>query len=243
MFRDSKYIIKGILKGIGFFAIYAALMMIFQSLFLIGFMAVKAAQGVRDESLLTAFAADNLLGCVLISNILIGAIFFLICKNGKNSIAKTWKLNPFTWKAAATASVCTLAYSVMFILAKNRIGISEPDIVTASADYYSAIFRGLGSIMLCLNLLVAAPIVEEIVLRGVVYNRIESTAGNRAAIIGSALLFGLMHIMAGGATLAAGAFIMGLILGYIYAKTNSLWVCIIAHSAANLPDIYLYLMQ
>lgn len=75
------------------------------------------------------------------------------------------------------------------------------------------------------------------------YNQIESTAGSRTAIIGSALLFGLMHIMAGGATLAAGAFLMGLILGYIYASTNSLWVCIIAHSVANLPEIYLYLMQ
>lgn len=243
MVRNNRYSIKGILKGIGFFAIYAVMMTVFQSLFSVAFMAIKAAQGVGEQSLLTEFATDNMLGSILVSNILIGTIFFLICKSGDRSVAKVWKLYTFTWKAAAAASVCTLAYSILFTFVQNSFGISSPDIITDSAEYYSSVCRGLGVIILCLNLLVAAPIVEEIVLRGVVYNRIESITNSCTAIIVSALLFGLMHIMAGGAALAAGAFIIGLILGYIYARTKSLWVCIIAHSAANLPDIYLYLMQ
>lgn len=243
MVRNNTYSIKGILKGVGFFAIYAAMMMTFQALLSVVFMTAKALQGVRDEAILTVFATDNLLGSVLISNIFIGTAFFLICKTGGKSIAKVWKLNPFTWKAAATASVCTFAYTILFILAKNHLGISEPDVTTASADYYSSIFRGFGVIMLSLNILVAAPIVEEIVLRGVVFNQIESTTDSRTAIIGSALLFGLMHIMAGGAALVAGAFLIGLILGVIYARTKNLWVCIIAHAAANLPEVYFYLIQ
>lgn len=238
MALNKKYNIKGILKGIGYFLLYAVMMMLFQSFLSIMFIAIKAAQGVRDESLLTSFATDNMLGSILISNILIGLVFFLIYK----PIIKAWKLNPFTWKAAAIASACTLAYTILFILVKNSLGVSEPDVITESAQYYSTIFPGFGLTMMCLNLLVVAPIVEEIVLRGVVYNQIESTTNNYTAIIVSALLFGLIHITAGGATLAVGAFLIGLILAYIYARTKSLWVCIIAHSIANLPDIYIYQM-
>lgn len=243
MALNRKYSIKGILKGIGYFLLYAVMMMLFQSFLSIIFIAIKAAQGVRDESLLTSFATDNMLGSILISNILIGLVFFLIYKIRRTPIIKAWKLNPFTWKAAAIASACTLAYTILFILVKNSLGVSEPDVITESAQYYSTIFPGFGLTMMCLNLLVVAPIVEEIVLRGVVYNQIESTTNNYTAIIVSALLFGLIHITAGGATLAVGAFLIGLILAYIYARTKSLWVCIIAHSIANLPDIYLYLMS
>lgn len=242
MVSDSRFRITGILKGIGYFVVYAVLMMIFQALLSIGFMAIMAAQGVRSESLLTSFANDNMLGSILGANILIGLVFVLIFKNRKRSIIKAWKLRIFTFNEVAVASVCTLTFTVLFILVKNILVVDEPDTIAASANYYATVFPGLGVLMLCLNLLIFAPVVEEIVLRGVVYNQIGSTTNKCTAIIGSALLFGVMHIMAGGLVLASGAFLMGVILGCIYARTNSLWVCIIAHSVANLPDIYLYLI-
>lgn len=49
-----------------------------------------------------------------------------------------------------------------------------------------------------------------------------------------------MHIAAGGSVLALGAIIMGAILGYIFYKYDSLWICIISHIAANLPDFILF---
>ena len=61
------------------------------------------------------------------------------------------------------------------------------------------------------------------------------------AIILSSLLFGLMHVLAGGLVLAVGAVLMGLVFALIFAKTNSLPACIIAHAAANLPDLVTYL--
>jgi membrane protease YdiL (CAAX protease family) len=43
--------------------------------------------------------------------------------------------------------------------------------------------------------------------------------------------------------LAVGAILMGLIFALIFAKTNSLTVCIIAHAVANIPDFFIYLTQ
>ena len=112
-----------------------------------------------------------------------------------------------------------------------------------SANYYSGIAPGLGFFLMLLNLLVAAPVVEEIVMRGVVYTRIENAVGSKSAIIISSLLFGLMHVSAGGLILAIGAVLMGLVFALIFAKTNSLWVCIVAHSFANIPDLLLYFIN
>ena len=87
-----------------------------------------------------------------------------------------------------------------------------------------------------LNVLVIAPVAEELALRGIIYTRIEKELKPIVAIIVSAVLFGLMHFMAGGIILVAGAAIMGLVFGLLMYKYRSLWICIIAHICANLPD-------
>lgn len=46
--------------------------------------------------------------------------------------------------------------------------------------------------------------------------------------------------MAGGIILVIGTTLMALVFGYIFYKFKSLWVCIIAHAIANLPDFILY---
>ena len=49
-----------------------------------------------------------------------------------------------------------------------------------------------------------------------------------------------MQIFAGGFLLALGATLMGILFGYIYWKTKSLVITIIAHMCANLPDFIFY---
>lgn len=60
------------------------------------------------------------------------------------------------------------------------------------------------------------------------------------AIVVSSVLFGLMHFAAGGVVLVIGAMLKALVFGYIFYKFQSLWVCIIAHAVANLPEFILY---
>lgn len=90
------------------------------------------------------------------------------------------------------------------------------------------------------NLLVIAPAAEEIAIRGIIYTRVEKGTNAVTAIIVSSILFGLMHFMAGGIVLVIGTMLMALVFGYIFYKFESLWVCIIAHAVANLPNFILY---
>lgn len=231
---------KGVLKGIGFFLLYLILMMIFQLLSSIGFMGIATAKGCRDEQLLVDFANNNLLGATIISGVLITLVFFMIFKIRKSNIRKEWKLQKTNLTLLLLSIIVSFSYSTLFYLLTYNNSIENSLMIHNSAEYYSNIFSGFGIIMMIINLIIIAPLSEEIVLRGIVFTRIETTTNPITAIAVTSLLFGFMHLTAGGVILVIGAFIMGAMLGLIFYKTNSLLACFIAHAFANLPDFIFY---
>ncbi|MBR5773999.1 MAG: CPBP family intramembrane metalloprotease [Clostridia bacterium] len=78
---------------------------------------------------------------------------------------------------------------------------------------------------------ILAPIVEEIMFRGIIVNRLMSRFPIWIAVAVSSALFGLVHL-----NLYQGVFagLGGVALALIYIKTRSLWACIFAHAANNL---------
>ncbi len=94
----------------------------------------------------------------------------------------------------------------------------------------------LEALLLC----VFAPFTEEILFRGMVQNSFERRFGLAAFVI-AGLLFGWTH--AEPLSIINGA-LTGLLLGYIYIKTRSLWMPIIFHAVYNflaftfVPDIF-----
>lgn len=74
------------------------------------------------------------------------------------------------------------------------------------------------------------PVYEEIFFRGLIHNGIANRLGVWGAIIASSALFGLFH---GFPIQIITAFLFGLIVGWLYEKTNSLWPAIICHITNN----------
>jgi uncharacterized protein len=89
-----------------------------------------------------------------------------------------------------------------------------------SADTAGAI------VMTCL----LAPVLEEMLFRGVILRAFLQRYPRGVAIVHSAAIFGLAHMnlyqFIGGLT-------MGLIAGWLYERTRSLWPCITLHAAYN----------
>lgn len=81
-----------------------------------------------------------------------------------------------------------------------------------------------------LTLVVMAPLFEETLFRGVILESARARYGTLAAWAVSSLLFGLAHLHP---ALAVNAFVLGLVLGYIYIRTGSLWSVIILHAVNN----------
>lgn len=231
---------KGIWKSIAYFVLYFGLTVLFQMLLSMAFMAIGAANGLNDKTLLMEFANNNTLGMTVISDILILLVLYLVFKLRNKNVKKEWKLNQFKAKSVVLALLIAFSFSFLFALCTYNVSMENSLMISKSVDFYNGIVPAFGNIMMGVNLLVIAPITEEIALRGIVYTRVEKTTNAVTAIIVSSVLFGIMHFMAGGIVLVIGATLMSLLFGYIFYKFKSLWVCILSHAVANLPDFILY---
>ncbi len=82
-----------------------------------------------------------------------------------------------------------------------------------------------------ISTVILAPIVEEIMFRGMILNRLMSAFPKWAAVLVSAIAFGALHM---NWTQGIFAGLVGIVFGVVYVKTRSLWLCIFAHAANNL---------
>lgn len=87
--------------------------------------------------------------------------------------------------------------------------------------------RGVWAVV---TLVVMAPLFEEVLFRGVLLESMRTRYGVVVAWLLSSLLFGAVH---GHPTVIVNAFFMGLILGFVYLQTGSLWSVIFLHAINN----------
>lgn len=107
----------------------------------------------------------------------------------------------------------------------NIIHASQAYDETAQVQYAAAVWVGI----LLNGILV--PVVEEMIFRGVLYNRMKAHMRYEYAILLSALLFGVYHqnIVQG-----SYGFFMGCLIAYFYERFGHFYVAILAHALSNL---------
>lgn len=83
--------------------------------------------------------------------------------------------------------------------------------------------------------IVAAPLFEEMLFRGIIQEGISRKYGALQGIIVASLIFGVVHIIP---QQIVSASVLGMILGYIYYRTQSLFSVIIIHAVNNSLAIF-----
>jgi len=91
--------------------------------------------------------------------------------------------------------------------------------------------------MVAFSLLVVGP-AEELLFRGVVQGRLRETWGVWPAILAATVLFGLSHASVAGGVAGIAAYIvtatlLGVLLGYLYERTNNIVVPAVIHGVNN----------
>ncbi len=81
-----------------------------------------------------------------------------------------------------------------------------------------------------LTTVVLAPIFEELLCRGYILGDLKNRYGAIVAILGSSLLFGILHLYP---AMIVATTAVGLVLGYIYVASRSLWLVIALHALNN----------
>lgn len=76
-----------------------------------------------------------------------------------------------------------------------------------------------------------SPFTEEVVFRGVIYNRLRRLYNPAAGIVASGILFGAFH-----GNLVQGVYggCLGMLMAYLYEKGGRLWIAFLFHAVANL---------
>lgn len=93
-------------------------------------------------------------------------------------------------------------------------------------------------IYLILSVCIIAPIIEEVIFRGIILNGMLKRYNPSTAIIISSLLFALIH---GNLHQGINAFLLALIIGCIYYKTHSLYLTIYCHFFNNTASFILFI--
>lgn len=129
----------------------------------------------------------------------------------------------------AAVGAVTLGIAVNNIIAMTPLVQMSEGFQEANQSFFAGtvVFELLGS---CLVI----PIAEELLFRGVVYKRLKLYFGVTPALIGSALIFGIMHVNLVQFLYAA---VIGLFLAFVLEKTGKLSMAVFGHIAANLAAV------
>lgn len=194
--------------------------------------------------MLTEKLSDYLMLGTLISGILALAIIcisFLIRK--KNLLRE---LNLFKFKSMGIIPIILLGVGLNVFISILFSLIPFPESwVNSYMDSSANIMQG-NYIVSLLATVIVAPIVEEVVFRGLIYTRLKNGIPLILSAVISSIVFGLIH---GTVIWVIYTFIFGLILIWIFEKFQSLLACIILHTAFNaigmglsllpeLPDVF-----
>lgn len=132
-------------------------------------------------------------------------------------------------------SVIILAIATGQFLNDLINGLHLNDLFTGYSEVSEQAFSGQPVSLMILVVGIIGPICEELMFRGIVFHRLKDWVKPQAAIVISALLFGIYH---GNVVQFFYATCMGVMLAIIYDKTGTLWISIVAHIAANLWSLF-----
>lgn len=158
---------------------------------------------------------------------------FFVARKGGNKLGFDFSSKPFR------------IYLIIFLMTFGMILIG--DVITQMIpttgifaklyESYELTMNGLSTntVSLILMTVILAPILEEILFRGILLKgMINNKMNPKIAILVSAFVFGAIHVYP---WQFAGAFLLGLVFGLVYYKTKSLLIPILLHAFNNLLSV------
>lgn len=204
---------------------------------LLGFMVGLSQAFYGADNALTRLAENNavVVNFVLFASARLTALVWLYSLMRRRG--KGWSdlgLQRFPW--LKSSGLITIAAGV-FLFASYRI-FTLLDQVAPGLDLeqeqeivFTAASNTPELVLSAVALIVIAPVVEEIIFRGILLPVFIKRFGMIAAAVITSLLFGLVHLQL---NVFIVTFVLGLLLAWLYYRTLSLWPAIILHSLKNL---------
>jgi membrane protease YdiL (CAAX protease family) len=148
-----------------------------------------------------------------------------------NSNRQKWDTSTYNFELASGKITVLTTVGVIAI----QVGVVSPLVsLIPIPEFMKQIFIEFGrqkSIFSAITIIIAAPILEELIFRGIILDGFLKKYSPVKSIIMSSILFGVVHL---NPWQFIGAFIIGSFSGWVYYKTRKLTLSIIIHYANNL---------
>lgn len=168
--------------------------------------------------------------------ILVLSLFFVILKT---SIFKVTKMRITKVRYLIDGALLGIGLYGIFQVAVSLLTYVLPKEIIESQSAHSSTILSGGITLAVIYTVFVAPLCEELVFRGLMTSSLEGGMKKPFAVLITAILFSLVHLPS---LIALGyTFLLGLILGFVYIKTKSLFPCILLHMAFNASNYLLYI--
>lgn len=180
--------------------------------------------------------SENILLIVIIRNLIMAVVILLILELGMK-----WRAfgNPLKALPKLTfPGTISLAMGLELVISCILVGLSfiAPDAMANYEETMASMGIANLSVISTIATIIAAPILEELLFRGLIMKLLERGGYNFwVANVIQAVFFGIIH---GNLVQGIYAFVMGFLFGLIYKKTKKLWACVIAHMVFNTFGTY-----
>ena len=181
---------------------------------------------------------NNPLVMILPASLLNLLLIYWGYKRTKLPLSKVFRLEKFDIKNFIPLVFIIVGASIICSEMDNffRFFLPAPEFINQIMN--ELVSKGIGSLI---ALVIIAPVIEELIFRGLILNGLLSQYSVKKSAVISALLFALIHI---NPYQFAGAFIWGVLAAYILIATKSLLPCIICHALYNgIPYVAQYILK
>jgi len=170
---------------------------------------------------------DNSNNMVLVSNIMADGLGALICASRYRKApdpAFKISINPIMIIAIAIISIAFIDFS------NNIVALTGLEKIDPFYSNVEMLLTDGSPVLVFVNAVIAAPVFEELLFRGIVYRGLRSTVSFLPAALISAALWGAMHM---NFVQGVAVFLMGILFAFIYEVFRNIWITIIIHAANN----------
>lgn len=229
----------GLLKALGYFAIYFGMQLLVSFVYTTAGVirtAIRYTEGgtnlldpvvfqqYMDEALQVVSASA--MPTVIISGVLTIGVLWLIFVCRKKKITKELCLRKFHPGAVVPIVLMGLGFNVVTGLVLSFV----PEKWMSAYEASSSLIMTDNMVLLILGTVLMAPLVEEIIFRGLLYTRMKKGMPAAAAMVLSSAVFGVAH---GQWVWMIYAFVFGMVLVWTFERTKSLLANILLHLSYN----------
>ncbi|NLP16218.1 MAG: CPBP family intramembrane metalloprotease [Clostridiales bacterium] len=215
--KRALIIIQGLLMAIAAFFMVSLIYIIITNIFVL-------ITGVEDIS-------SEIDGCLEAMAVMVSIIiFYLWYKKYMDGMIEPDKIkSTFTLKNIGIFLALGVGCQLFF---ESVLSLIRPLLKTLF-DYYDEVISSIFDadiIIVAVYVIILAPILEELMLRGILFGKLRQGLPFITANLIQAVVFGLYHwnVIQG-----IYAFAMGLLLGYVYERTGTLLAAIFVHMIIN----------